>query len=299
MKIVQLEQGTPKWLHWRLQKITATDSAAIQGVSPYKTARDLFYEKLGFGEASDSSKEYIFNQGHKVEDMLRDYIKENLGYDFTPVCGVSEDLDFMAASLDGYIKGVGITEMKLMANKTIKKIIDKGVSEIPIHYQIQVQKQLFVAGEDKSFFSVHDGKKLGHIVEYGRDEEMIKKIIDSDSRFFEMLQRNEAPPMSDKDTLFITDEATKEKFLLLKSIKEEEDRLKEQRLKLEEEIKQVANHPKVFCEGVAVTTYERQGSVDYKKIPEIKLLGDEYIESFRRPSAEVKRITIKKDKKEE
>lgn len=294
MKLVNLEQGSKDWLKWRLQKHTATDSPAVMGVSPYKTKRDLFFEKMGFGEAADSSKEYIFAQGHKVEEFLRNHIKENLGHDFTPLCAESSEREYMAASLDGYIKNIGVAEMKLMGTTAIKNIIKKGVSEIPVHYMIQLQHQLYVTEEEKAFFSCFDNKKTGHIIEVNRDESTIKKILQEAEAFRELVDKNEAPPLTEQDIMYITDKEKVEKFKMLKEMKEKLNEIKSKYEELEKEIKSDVPHDKVFCEGVSLTKVKRKGSIDYSKVPELKKLESDYLDQFRKADSESFRITIKK-----
>ena len=36
-----------EWLKWRRKGIGGSDAGAVLGISPYKTARDVYYEKLG------------------------------------------------------------------------------------------------------------------------------------------------------------------------------------------------------------------------------------------------------------
>lgn len=294
MKIIDLEQGSKEWLKWRLTRHTATDSPVCLGVSPYKTKRDLFFEKMGLGEAVDTSKEYIFAQGHKAEAFLRDYIRETLGYDFAPICAESSEIPYMAASLDGHIPGVGVAEMKLMGTSAIKSIIAKGAGEIPEHYMIQVQHQMYVAQEEKAFFSCFDNKKTGHVIEVARDESIIKRILVEAERFRELVEKNQAPPLSEQDTFYITDQEQREKFRALRDLKERMDALKAQYEALEKEVKENPPHCKVFCEGVNLTKVTRRGSIDYSKIPEIKKLDKDYLEKFRKADSESFRLTIKK-----
>lgn len=42
------EQGTPGWLQQRLRLLTASDAAAVLGLDPYRSAKDVLKRKLGY-----------------------------------------------------------------------------------------------------------------------------------------------------------------------------------------------------------------------------------------------------------
>ncbi len=43
-----------EWLEFRRRGIGGSDAAAVMGISPFRTARDLYYDKLGIPPAEDS-----------------------------------------------------------------------------------------------------------------------------------------------------------------------------------------------------------------------------------------------------
>ena len=44
-----------EWLNYRRQGIGGSDVAAVLGVSPFRTARDVYYDKLGISAVSDDN----------------------------------------------------------------------------------------------------------------------------------------------------------------------------------------------------------------------------------------------------
>ena len=49
-----------EWLAYRRYGIGGSDAAAILGISPWRTARDLYYDKLGIAEVSENEDaEYV------------------------------------------------------------------------------------------------------------------------------------------------------------------------------------------------------------------------------------------------
>lgn len=291
-KQVQVIQGTPAWHDWRRKGIGASDVAAIFGKSPYKTKRDLWFEKVGLGEPEDEDRSYIFRRGHEAEEELRELFSKHTKIEIKPACFEKEVI--YLASLDGYEKNIGILEAKLVGKEALS--LAKAEGKVPEHHFIQVQSQLHASDSDKTFWG---GKapnvKGGIVVEIGRDEKMIALIRDEVCRFWELVEKNQAPPLTAEDTLFITDPEKIALFQKLCLLKAEKDRLEEMYSKIEAEVKAMATHPKVKCHDVSITETERQGSVDYSKIPEIKALAAEYVESFRKKSSVFKTIRFKRE----
>lgn len=60
-----------EWLDWRRKGIGGSDAAAVIGVSPYSTARDLYYEKLNIVTADDNEDNWVQKKiGHLLEDLV-------------------------------------------------------------------------------------------------------------------------------------------------------------------------------------------------------------------------------------
>ena len=43
----------PEWLEYRRKGLGGSDAAAVLGISPFRTARDLYYDKLNIVTADD------------------------------------------------------------------------------------------------------------------------------------------------------------------------------------------------------------------------------------------------------
>ena len=66
-----------EWLAWRRKGIGGSDAAAILGISPWRTARDLYDDKLGIASAQDDSGNWVaLEMGHLLEDLVaRSFLK--------------------------------------------------------------------------------------------------------------------------------------------------------------------------------------------------------------------------------
>lgn len=285
-KRVELAQGSSEWLAWRKGGLGGSDSPAVLGKSPYLTARDLWFEKAGLAEPPRGN-EYVFQKGHETEQKVRELFFRQTNIEMRPAC--FQNGSIFRASLDGHDRSYGNMEAKLVGNQVLKKA--KG-GEIPEHHRIQIQHGLYVSEMDKCYWCGHDGKANGVVIEIGRDEKLIAEIVAKGLDFWGMLERNEPPPLTARDTLFLTDPEAKKIFSRLKKIKEQKDLLDALYSELEQQVKSLSSHPRYGCEGVMVSLVERAGSIDYSKVPELREKGSEYLESFRKRPSSYKRITF-------
>ena len=70
-----------EWLAWRRQGIGGSDAAAILGISPWRTARDLYDDKLGSVSAQDDSGIWVaLEMGHLLEDLVARIFSKKTGY---------------------------------------------------------------------------------------------------------------------------------------------------------------------------------------------------------------------------
>lgn len=59
------------WLEYRRRGIGGSDAAAILGISPFATARDLYYDKLKIVPFDDSESNWVAKKmGHLLEDLV-------------------------------------------------------------------------------------------------------------------------------------------------------------------------------------------------------------------------------------
>ncbi|RFC01644.1 endonuclease, partial [Klebsiella michiganensis] len=70
MNIVNVVQGTPKWMAHRTNFFNASDAPAMMGISPYKTRSDLLKELAsGIRPEVSEIQHDLFNEGHRCEAL--------------------------------------------------------------------------------------------------------------------------------------------------------------------------------------------------------------------------------------
>ncbi len=62
--------GNEEWLSYRRRGIGGSDAAAILGISPWRTARDLYYDKLSVVKADMDENWVALEMGHLLENLV-------------------------------------------------------------------------------------------------------------------------------------------------------------------------------------------------------------------------------------
>jgi putative phage-type endonuclease len=193
MKIVNLQQRTREWLQWRRNKIMASDAPIIMGVSPYKKIDKLYDEKI---KCYEEPKTNYMQRGIDLEPIALRKFEEETGLIMFPAVGISDEIDWMAASFDGMtIEGDAIVEIKSPKRQDHNMAV---LGNVPIHYMPQIQHQIFVSGLDFAYFYSFDGTD-GVIIEVKRDQEFIEKMLDEEKAFWHCLQTF-TPPQTNVKT---------------------------------------------------------------------------------------------------
>jgi len=148
-----MEQNTTSWYEWRNSGLGASDSPIIMGISPYKTALELWKEKTGLVQLKNEGS-FVTDLGHRFEPVVRADLTLDLGYQVDPKCVEREDHTWLRASLDGYNEEERMfAEIKYTGAKNIKHVKDTN-TVIPHHYP-QIQHQFMVTGFENCYYSVY------------------------------------------------------------------------------------------------------------------------------------------------
>lgn len=261
----QYLQGTPEWLDLRKRFVGASDAPVIMGVSPYKTVRELWEEKLGLGKKEISTQAAVY--GKEMEEPARRAYEKHTGNLVAPAVVFHPEFKFMMASLDGLTfdknLAVEIKNVKTEDHEEAKS------GKVPDKYFPQVQHQLAVLGIPvMHYFSFRYGDFA--LVEVKRDEEYIDKLYKSEASFWEDVQNLREPKLSEKDYLLINDPQTialaNEWRELNEQIKLLDAKEKEYRKVLIEK----SNERNALIGDLRLTKSIRKGSVDYSGIDELK-----------------------------
>ncbi len=95
------------WLAYRRLGIGGSDSAAIMGVSPFCTKRDLYYDKRGITPAMDEEENnWVAKEvGHRLENLVAEIFSKKTGLRVYPIRKMFRHplYPFMLADVDFFI----------------------------------------------------------------------------------------------------------------------------------------------------------------------------------------------------
>lgn len=274
-----MQQRTKEWLEFRKNKIGASDAPCIMGVG-FKTPLQLWKTKRG--ELQEEEAHYM-HRGTVMEPEALKRVEDKLGMQFFQPVVTHKELPWMIASMDGLdFSGKTAVEIKCPGRKDHSSALE---GKIPEKYFPQLQHQLEVCELDKIFYYSFDGND-GVLLELGRDDKYIKKMISKEEKFYECMLSGEAPPLSDKDYVLRDDQEWRDTEVLwadaysrLKEAKDAEEKLRKALIELSENANSMGQYARL-------TAFKTKGRVNYSKIPE--LIGvdlDQYrgndIESYR------------------
>lgn len=261
MKLVDdLDQGSEAWHAWRQTGIGGSDARAVAGVDPWVTPYELWQRKLNLIEGTFFNN--AMRKGVELEPIARAEAEWDLGMTFTPMCAVHDDFPFIKASFDGLCLPdcKDMIEVKCPGDKTHQEALD---GRVPDYYMVQLWHQFLVneKGERNHYYSFNE-KTGGVVITVERNEKQIKRLLDMELKFWELIQSENPPPLTDRDYIPRLDtewRETAEKWLRWKSWFDSAD----QQLKLvrAQLIKLAHEHSSVGA-GVRVAVFPRRGQTD-------------------------------------
>jgi putative phage-type endonuclease len=199
----------------RTKFIGGSDAAAILGVSPWKSAFQLYQEKVGaLVEEITPAKQRIFARGHRWEpvvvEMLIDELQDR-GHDVKIIARNARYQDsefpFLACELDLELMVDGEEfngEIKTVHPFAAKDWGEQGSDEIPIYYIAQVMHGLMIKPRRRCIVAALIGGDDLRIHNVERDEETISGIRAKELAFWQRVQdRNPPNPQTADDVRWL------------------------------------------------------------------------------------------------
>jgi putative phage-type endonuclease len=284
--VLKLVQGTPAWHDYRRSMRNASETAAVLGISPWLTPYGLWLIKTG-----RSTQEVTAPMAHgtKLEPEARAAYETATGEIMNPL--VMQDGPY-SASLDGInLAGDLIVEIKCpfrgKASSLWREVVE---GRIPGHYNAQVQHQLMVSGAVTAHLCVYaDGESI--LLKVHREEPMMATIRDCWDEFQQYLDSDTPPPLSEADSALRDDPAWVGAALAYLEAKRGADAADERMEAARKALVALSAHPRETGGGVSVVRLWKQGSVDYKKVPELRGVD---LNRYRGQGREEVRVTVVK-----
>lgn len=275
--------GLPEqeWKDWRRKGIGGSDVAAICGLNPYRSAIQVYLDKLGLAE--DVEENQAMRWGKILEAPIADEFARLTGLPCRKVEAILQhpEHEWALVNIDRIIEPVdgapGVLEVK-NTSAYLAKAWEEG--EAPQHYITQLQWGMFVTGLDWGYFApLIGGNNLLIDKRIDLDRELVQPMVKICSDFWQMvtLRTPPAPDGSDASSnalKLMYPHAAPGKIVALSEVSDEDIKkyldLKEELKAFTEakeyEIDVIANKIKAEMKDAEVGTIGGRPVVTYKEV---------------------------------
>lgn len=181
------------WLEERRKGIGGSDVAAIMGLSPWKTAYQIYQDKRG--EVKDWEGSPQMDWGKRMEPAIRQWYSDQTGRSvrLSDKIMYHKEFPFMLANLDGFTDDSRVVEIKTA--RYSKDWGEPGTNQIPESYMCQVQHYLTVTGFNVCDVAVSIGGGPPELYEVPADPELQELIIEAEKEFWQRVVEGNPPPL--------------------------------------------------------------------------------------------------------
>mgnify|MGYP000849646857 FL=1 len=199
----------------RTQFIGGSDAAAILGISPWKSALQLYLEKIGAAvDEVSPEKQRVFARGKRWEPVVVEMLVDELqdrGHDVQIIARnqryQDREFPFLACELDLELLIDGKecnAEMKTVHQFAAKAWGEPGSDEIPIYYAAQAMHGMMVKPRQRCIVAALIGADDLRIHQIERDDETIAAIRAKELAFWQRVQdRNPPDPQTAEDVRWL------------------------------------------------------------------------------------------------
>jgi len=190
-----------EWLDFRKKGLGGSDLAAIIGISPYRSALAVYYDKVGEAPGLEDNlamelgrelepflrrkfeKWMVAHEGHEVEVLEEKYILQHL------------ENKWMLANIDGKFEHpeLGLCGLELKTAGEYQREHWEN-EQLPDDYYCQVQWYLAVTGLQTWYVGYLLGNRLFNGLKVPRNEAVIEKLITRGKDFWENNVLAKVPP---------------------------------------------------------------------------------------------------------
>ena len=197
-----------EWLAYRRKGIGGSDVAALLGISPWRTARDLFYDKLNIAVVEDHEDNWVaLEMGHLLEPLVAKIFQHRTGYKIYQIKKMFQHPKYpwMLADVDYFVELPDGTTAILEIKTTNYNAKDNwwldGEETIPAYYESQGRHYMAVMDVDRCFFCCLYGnnEQESIIRDMQRDLAYEDEMIFLEQNFWENHVLTRTPPPYTED----------------------------------------------------------------------------------------------------
>lgn len=195
-----------EWLACRRQGIGGSDAAAVLGISPFRTARDLYFDKLGFPIEAGDENWVALEMGRLLEPLAADVFAKKTGLNIyqKKVMFQHPQYPWMLADLDYLVKlpdgGTAILECKTSTSGAGDHWLYNGRDVVPAYYESQGRHYMAVMNISRVYFCclfTDTRKAIIRVIE--RDMAYEDELIALEQAFWQENVLRKVPPPYTED----------------------------------------------------------------------------------------------------
>lgn len=186
-----------RWLRSRKKGIGASDAPIVLGLSPWKTALELWAEKRGLLDDVVQESE-AQRMGRRLERIVAMEYRDRHPEQRVKNPGATKltrhpEHSFLFATLDRTIEdtndGLGVLEIKT----TGERWADQWADDAPLMYQVQLQHQMMVSGLEWGVLAVLIGGRQYVEYRYPKSTSFVANLLRAELEFWKCVVTGEEP----------------------------------------------------------------------------------------------------------
>ena len=204
--------SSEEWLSYRRRGIGGSDAAAILGISPWRTARDLYYDKLNVVKADMDENWVALEMGHLLEDLVARIFAKKTGlhifqrkvmFQHPLYPWMLADLDYLVELPDG---DNAILEIKTTNYNAKENWWYNGEEIVPMYYESQGRHYMSVMNLDRVYFCCLYGNNEDEVIirHLDRDYAYESELIALEDAFWnDFVQKRQPPDYTESGDLIL------------------------------------------------------------------------------------------------
>ena len=197
-----------EWLAYRRQGIGGSDVAAILGISPFRTARDLYDDKLNIASVADDAGNWVaLEMGHLLEPLVARIFAKKTGLEVFQIKKMFQhpQYPFMLADVDYFVRlpngKIAILEIKTTNYNAKDHWWKDGEECVPVYYETQGRHYMTVMDIDEIFYCCLYGNNEDEVIirHLYRDREYEQEMIYLEREFWHDHILTRIPPPYTED----------------------------------------------------------------------------------------------------
>lgn len=160
-----------EWLTWRRKGIGGSDAAAVLGISPFRTARDLYYDKLNIASVVEDEGNWVaMKMGHLLENLVAEIFSRKTGFKVYQIKKMFQHplYPYMLADVDYFIElpngKTAILEIKTTNYNARNHWWKDGEEIVPEYYEAQGRHYMAVMNADEVYFCCLYGNNEDEVI---------------------------------------------------------------------------------------------------------------------------------------